>query len=178
MTGPSGRNEGNGGTGNSWEQRAAGLASEVQRWLIRTSAKNVRDELGGQVRKAFRGQDADPGDVWGTATTEPPRPADEAPECAWCPVCRAARRISEARAGTSGGGGPKLADAADVMASAVSQVLAGLDSVLSYRPGDLSGTSQRRAEAADGPEPKPGPEARRSTGSGGPADEPGARPET
>src|SRR5712692_4655452 len=110
MTGPSGRDgpgrgEGNGGAGNSWEQRAAGLASEVQRWLIRTSARNIRDEVGDQVRKAFRGQDADPGDVWGTATTEPPRPAGEAPECTWCPVCRAARRIAEARAGESGNSG-------------------------------------------------------------------------
>ncbi|MHB1432814.1 MAG: hypothetical protein ACYCVZ_11940, partial [Streptosporangiaceae bacterium] len=77
---------------DSWERRAADLAGEVQRWLIRTSARSMRDELGGQVRKAFGARDADPtGDIWSTATTEPPGAADEPPECAWCPVCRAAR---------------------------------------------------------------------------------------
>jgi hypothetical protein len=172
MTGPAGRGEGSGSSG-SWEERAAGLASEVQRWLIRTSARNMRDELGDQVRKAFRGQEADPGDVWGTATTEPPRAADEAPECAWCPVCRAARRISEARSGQSAGGGSPLSDAADVMATAVSQVLSGLDSVLSYRPGEgtpprrgtqqpagsPAGGSQPRAEDRPTPAPRPEPSA-------------------
>lgn len=101
----------------SWERRAADLAGEVQRWLIRSSARTMRDELGDQVRRAFGGRDAGSDqDVWSTATTEPPGAADEPPECAWCPVCRAARRISQAReaaaagaagAGTSAaGGGP------------------------------------------------------------------------
>jgi len=121
--------------GKSWEQRTAGVASEVQRWLIRTSARNMRDELGGQVKKAFRGSEPDAGDSWATATTEPPHAADEAPECAWCPVCRAARRIAQSRSGSDSRGGPRLSDAADVMAGAVRDALAGLDSVLSYRPG-------------------------------------------
>ncbi|SRR6266487_3452009 len=140
MTRPPGRGEGHGGDG--WEQRAADLASEVQRWLIRRSARNMRDEFGDQVRRAFRGQDADPADVWETATTEPPDPVGEAPECAWCPVCRAARRIGQTRA--AGGGaagsvisdaaGSVISDAADVMTAAIKEVLAGVDSVLSYRP--------------------------------------------
>ncbi len=133
---------------DSWERRAADLAGEVQRWLIRTSARSMRDELGGQVRKAFGARDADPGgDVWSTATTEPPGAADEPPECAWCPVCRAARKIAQARvaagpssAGPSSAGpssaGPRLADAADVMAAAVREALSGLESILSYRPAD------------------------------------------
>lgn len=129
-----GRRDGN-GAGESWEQRAAGLASEIQRWLIRTSARNVRDELGGQVKKAFRGQDR-AADSWATATTEPPRAADEAPECAWCPLCRAARRIAQARADSGGHAGSKLSDAADVMANAVRDAFATLDSILSYRPGE------------------------------------------
>ena len=143
---------------DSWERRATDLAGEVQRWLIRTSARSMRDELGGQVRKAFGARDADPGgDVWSTATTEPPGAADEPPECAWCPVCRAARKIAQARAaagqagtgqagtgpagaGAAGAGpagaGPRLADAADVMAAAVREALSGLESILSYRPAD------------------------------------------
>src|SRR5215467_382770 len=109
--------------GDSWERRAAGLASEMQRWLIRTSAKSVRDEFSGQVRgqvrKALRGSDGKQGDSWATATSEPPDAAEEAPECAWCPVCRAARRMTRARSAGNGGGSPGLSDAADVVAAAV-----------------------------------------------------------
>ena len=151
--------------GDSWEQRAAGLASEIQRWLIRTSARNMRDELGGQVKKAFRGSERNPGDSWATATTEPPHAADEAPECAWCPVCRAARRISQARAGSdTQGGGPRAAAAADVMAGAVRDALAGIDSILSYRP---SGTPapEPAAAASEATPPAARPAA-------GPGDEP------
>jgi hypothetical protein len=139
------------GASESWEQRAAGLASEIQRWLIRTSARNVRNELGDQVRKAFRGQDRAT-DNWATATTEPPRAADEAPECAWCPLCRAARRIAQARADASGRTVPKLSDAADVMANAVRDAFATLDGVLSYRPGE---PGPRRDETSPPHRPDP-----------------------
>jgi hypothetical protein len=139
----------------SWERRAAGLATDVQRWLIRTSARSMRDELSGQVKKALRVPGGEHGDPWATATTEPPNAAAEAPECAWCPLCRAARRISQARAeaehrqagearsgsqasaapgGGARAGGPRLADAADMMAAAAREAVAALDAVLSYRP--------------------------------------------
>jgi len=123
----------------SWERRAAGLAGDVQRWLIKTSARNMRDEFSGQVKKAFGGQRGNPADVWATATTERARSATEAPECAWCPVCRAARRVAEARAtGGEHGAAAALGEVSEVLTGAVRDVLAGLDSVLSYRPGDLS----------------------------------------
>lgn len=139
-----------GSSADSWEQRAAGMANEIQRWLIRKSARNMRDELEGQVKKAFRGSERKAGDSWATATTEPPHAADEAPECAWCPVCRAARRIAQARSGPdSRGGGPRISDAADVMAGAVRDALAGIDSILSYRP---TGTAPSAPSAP--PEPK------------------------
>jgi hypothetical protein len=121
------------------------FASEMQRWLIKTGAKSMRDEFSGQVRgqvrRAFRGSDSKQGDAWATATSEPPQAADEAPECAWCPVCRAARRISQARSGANGRSGPILSDAADVVAAAIRDALAGIDAIMSYRP------------AGPGPEP-------------------------
>ncbi len=129
------------GAPGGWERRAADFASEVQRWLIRASARSMRDEVGDQVRKALGGRPGRaPGadDVWAAATSEPPGAQDEPPECEWCPVCRAARRISRTRQGAGGGqagAGPRLGDAADVMAAAVREALAGLDSLLSYRPG-------------------------------------------
>jgi hypothetical protein len=148
--------------GDSWERRAAGLASEMQRWLIRTSAKSMRDEFSGQVkgqvRKALRGSDSKQGDSWATATSEPPDAADEAPECAWCPVCRAARRMARARSAANGGSGPGLSDAADVVAAAVRDALAGIDSILSYRPGGPMPDRQSSsgAEHAEEPEDEPG----------------------
>lgn len=135
-----------GGSVESWERRAADLANEAQRWLIKSSARNVRDELGGQVRKAFRGQDSKPADVWATVTTEPPDAADQPPECAWCPICRAARRMAQAQAGGAAAAspadaapksaGPGLAGAADVLVGAARDAWTGLDAILSYRPAD------------------------------------------
>jgi hypothetical protein len=71
MSEPSGQQ---GKPGDSWERRAADLANDVQRWLIKSGARSMRDELGGQVKKAFRGSDngSNAEDVWSTATTEPP----------------------------------------------------------------------------------------------------------
>ena len=146
-----GPQRGSAGPGASWEQRAAGLASEMQRWLIRTSARNMRDELGGQVKKAFRGSGEDKADPWATATTEPPHAADEAPECAWCPLCHAARRLAQARAGADSRGGPRLSDAADAMAGAMRDAFASFDSILSYRPGEPA----PRGSAPPGPEREP-----------------------
>lgn len=134
------------GSSGDWERRAADLANDVQRWLIKASARNMRDELGDQVKKAIRGQDtagrhSGSGDVWSTATSEPARSISEAPECAWCPVCRAARRVAVAReTGGEAKAAATLADVSGVLTGAVRDVLTGLDSMLSYRPGDLSGT--------------------------------------
>ena len=147
MSDPKDRRE-PGRPGDSWEQRAADLANDVQRWLIRQSARNMRDELGDQVKKAFRGQGSPQGDVWSTATTEPPDWADQAPECAWCPICRAARRMAQAQGGTRTAATPAaaapkdaasgLAGAADVLFGVARDALVGLDAILSYRPGDAS----------------------------------------
>ena len=163
---------GSAGPGASWEQRAAGLASEMQRWLIRTSARNMRDELGGQVKKAFRGSGVEKADPWATATTEPPHAADEAPECAWCPLCRAARRIAQARAGADSRGGPRLSDAADMMAGAMRDAFASLDSILSYRPGE----SAPPGSASEPEPPRPASPRPQPAAAGPVADEPVVEP--
>jgi hypothetical protein len=105
------------------------ITGELQWWLIRSGARNVRRELTGQFRRTFNRAEQD--NVWGVATTEPPESAAEPPECAWCPICRAARRISESR-----GIGEHLAGAGDVVASAVQEALAAFESVLPLRPRD------------------------------------------
>jgi hypothetical protein len=102
---------------------AGDMLSGMQRWLIRSSARTMRRELEGQVRRTLGGGRAESKDVWGTATTEPPPDLDQAPECAWCPVCRAARRMRDNRPGLSG--------ASDAVAAAVQDALGALDGVLS-----------------------------------------------
>jgi len=171
MTEPSGR-------GESWEQRAAGLASEIQRWLIRTSARNMRDELGGQVKKAFRGSGEGSADAWATATTESPHASEEPPECAWCPFCRAARLIAHARTGAESHGGPRVSDAADMLSRAMRDALAGLDSIMSYRPGEQAeprGTQEpprpatpQPAPSSSAPEPPRSATPERQPAGGGP----------
>jgi hypothetical protein len=178
MSEPSNENKSRPGQGRSnptsdWERRAADMANEVQRWLIRQSARNMRDEFSGQMKKALRGPaPSQPSDVWGTATTEPPDAASQPPECAWCPICRAARRMAQAqiagqsggspRAGTSGTGGagagvgPTLAGATDAIVGAARDALTGLDAILSYRPGDLSTPKPAPDLAPDlAPDPDP-----------------------
>ncbi|MGD0373016.1 MAG: hypothetical protein ABSB01_00315 [Streptosporangiaceae bacterium] len=93
----------------------------------------MRREFSEQVRRTVGGGSRDkPGDIWETATTEPPPDESmDAPECAWCPVCRAARRIRESGPGL----GSQLAGAGDVVASAVQEALAAFDAVLSAGSG-------------------------------------------
>lgn len=176
MSAPAGeqRNRDNGRTSDSnqaWERRASDLADGVQRWLIRSSARTVRDEVGDQVKRAFRGKPSDPGEVWATATTEPPDALNEAPECAWCPICRAARRMAQAQAqapttsqsadtadaaaaaaagvrAAAAQAGPVLTGTANVLFGVARDALEGLDAILSYRPGDLTAANGANGTSA------------------------------
>jgi hypothetical protein len=127
------------------------LTGDIQRWLIRSGARSMRRELGDQFRKAWTGQRAeptDPADIWNTATTEPPPDLSEAPECAWCPVCRAARRIRESGPGLGG----QLAGAGDAVAAAVQEAMTAFDAVLSAKPRTEPAGGSARPARADPPE--------------------------
>lgn len=127
------------------------LLNEFQRWLIRSSAKNLRREVGGQVRRTLGTDRAKPQDVWSTVTTEPPPgQAGEAPECAWCPVCRAARRLRESGPGV----GSQLAGAGDAVALAVTDALEALNAALS-RAGRPDQPAQPGTASPEGPEHGP-----------------------
>jgi hypothetical protein len=109
--------------------------TDVQRWFIRSSAKSMRREIGGQVRKSFGGGRADNSDPWNTATTEAPSAEGEAPECQWCPICRAARRMRESNPGLSG----QISGAGDAVASAVQEAIKAFDSLLTRTAGYTAG---------------------------------------
>jgi len=169
------RHEGSGGQSRSGGQSGppgADLAAGLQRWLIRSGTRSMRRELTGQFRRTFGASGAEPGDVWSTATTEPPPDESrEAPECAWCPVCRAARRIRESGPGLGG----QLAGAGDAVAAAVQEALSAFDAVLSARPRtDPAGGRSSRPTGA----PATGAAGRReSQAAGAPSEGPDHEPD-
>ena len=95
------------------------------------------------MRRTLGGQRQDSGEVWDVATTEIPPDVGEAPECQWCPICRAARRMRESGPGLAG----HLSGAGDAVATAVQDAFGALDSILA-RPG--SGTDSRSSESQAG----------------------------
>lgn len=107
------------------------MLTEFQRWLLRSSARNMRKEIGGQVRRTFGGGRNEHADVWDAATTEVPPEVGEAPECQWCPICRAARQMRESGPGLGG----QLSGAGNVVAAAVQDAIGALDSMLSRAAG-------------------------------------------
>jgi hypothetical protein len=131
------------------------MLSDFQRWLLRSSAKTMRKELTGQVRRTFSGGRQEPGDVWDIATTEIPPEVGEAPECQWCPVCRAARAMRDSGPGIGG----QLYGAGDAVASAAADVIGKLDSFLSRAgagPAQAGRASGREAGNGSGGGMRPG----------------------
>jgi hypothetical protein len=104
---------------------------DLNRWLIRQGAKNVRKEIGGQVRRTFGGGRSSTADVWDTVTNEIPPEVGEAPECQWCPICRAARRMRDSGPGIGG----QLSGAGETVAGAVQDAINALDGFLSKSAG-------------------------------------------
>jgi hypothetical protein len=135
----------------------ADMLSDLQRWLIRSSARNVRKELTGQVRRTFSGgQRTSTANVWDTATNEIPPEVGESPECQWCPICRAARRMRDSGPGIGG----QLSGAGDAVASAVQDAVSALDSILGKASG--SRASEPRGAESRGAESRGGSGARAS----------------
>lgn len=113
------------------------LVGDLQRWFIRSSARSMRSQFEDQVRRTLRGQRPDKSDVWDVATTEIPPGVGESPECEWCPICRAARRMRDSSPGFSG----QISGAGDAVAGAVQDAVRALDSLLT-RAGGGSGPSR------------------------------------
>jgi hypothetical protein len=98
------------------------VIGEIQRWLLRSGARGVSRGVTGQIRSAL-GRSEGSGDVWERATT---LPQDEAPECAWCPVCRAARRLNESGPGLSS----QMAAATDAFATVAQDAMSVFEAAL------------------------------------------------
>ena len=96
----------------SRSNRGSDPVADFQRWLMRAGARSMANQVADQVKRTLGAEKPRRGgDVWDTATNEPP--PNEPPECQWCPICQAARA-----ARTGGPGlGAVLSDAGGALAS-------------------------------------------------------------
>jgi hypothetical protein len=108
---------------------ASDQVNDFQRWLMKAGARSMANQVADNVRRSLgQSKRRDNGDVWDTATTEPPQ--DEPPECQWCPVCQAARRLRVSGPGLS----DRLASAGGVLASVVQDAFSAVDKVINVPP--------------------------------------------
>jgi hypothetical protein len=113
---------------------------DFQRWLIRSGARSVTREVSGQLRSAL-GRADDSGDVWERATKPPP---EEAPECAWCPLCRAARALRE----SGPAAGAQVAAAGGALTGLLQEIMSAVESALAASRAASAGSQDAAAPEA------------------------------
>jgi hypothetical protein len=155
-------------SGNGSSSSSGDPIGDFQRWLMRSSAKSLGRELKDQFRRATGGSSQSRADVWETATTEPPVSA-EAPECAWCPICRAARRARQSGPGLAS----QVAGAGDALFGIAQDALAAFDATLSARPPAPPAAKPPAAPPARAQTPGEGPRPRTPEGTGWPDEDVG-----
>jgi hypothetical protein len=139
---------GNGQSGSGRQSRSSDPVADFQRWLMKAGARSMANQVAGQVKRTLGTERRDSGDVWDTATNEPP--PNEAPECQWCPVCQAARA---ARLGSGSGLGAQLANAGGALASVVQDAFTVFEQAMKTqdqnRSAERPGTSRPGSGASD-----------------------------
>ena len=143
------RSSGNGQSGGGRGQpNKSDPVADFQRWLMKAGARSMANQVAGQVKRTLGTERRDSGDVWDTATNEPP--PNEAPECQWCPVCQAARA---ARLGSGSGLGAQLANAGGALASVVQDAFSVFEQAMKTqdqnRSAERPGTSRPGSGASD-----------------------------
>ena len=122
-TGGQSRNNGQSG-GGSQARRGNDPIADFQRWLMRAGARSMANQVADQVRRTVGQERRDRGDVWDTATNEPP--PEESPECQWCPICQAARAYR-----TSGPGlMSSVADVSGALASMAQDAFSAFEQIM------------------------------------------------
>ena len=127
------------------KQSGSDPIGDLQRWLVRSGARSVSRQLSGQIRTALGGGGKQStADVWETATSD----YDESPECAWCPICRARRRLRESGPGLGSG----VAAAADAVGVVMQDAMSAFEAAVAAagrpaRPRDT--TAQPPGEVWD-----------------------------
>ena len=145
---PGRSSSGNGQAGSGRQARPSDPVADFQRWLMKAGARSMANQVAGQVKRTIGAERRDSGDVWDTATNEPP--PNEAPECQWCPVCQAARA---ARLGSGSGLGAQLANAGGALASVVQDAFSVFEQAMKTqdqnRSAERPGTSRPGSGSSD-----------------------------
>jgi hypothetical protein len=125
---------------------------DLQKWLMKAGAKSIGREVADRVKSTLRAGEAQHASVWETATTEDP--ADEPPECQWCPICRAARRYRDS-GGSSATLSGQFAGVGDTLAGLTRDAFSLFETAM--RPPQRPAASRpgpQRSSAPDSPAPK------------------------
>jgi hypothetical protein len=120
-----GQSRNNGQSGGGQSRRSNDPLGDFQRRLMRAGARSMANQVADQVRRTIGQERRDRGDVWDTATNEPP--PGESPECQWCPICQAARA---ARMSGSGSLMSSLADAGGALASMAQDAFSAFEQIM------------------------------------------------
>jgi hypothetical protein len=135
-----GRGQAGGGRGSS---RGSDPVADFQRWMMKAGARSMANQVADQVKRTIGAERKNSGDVWDTATNEPP--PTESPECQWCPICQAARA---ARTGGASGLSARLADAGGALAGVVEGAFSAFEQVMK--------TQEQNRQAERGGPSRPG----------------------
>ena len=141
---------------------------DFQRWLMRSGARGLGREMRGNIRKTFGYGEAGRDDVWESATNEPED--GESPECEWCPLCRAARKMRDSGPGL----GSHLSSAGGIFASVVQDAVNAFEAVIATGPGTGRSPADQRPGSWPA-DPGAGPPPADASAGPSPAD-PGAAP--
>jgi hypothetical protein len=114
------------------EQPGSDPFGDFQRWLMKAGARSITRDVTDRVKSTIGGGRAKAHtDVWDEATTTDP--AEEPPECQWCPICRAARKARES-GGSSAGFSEQVAGAADALAGLTRDAFSLFESAMRAQP--------------------------------------------
>ena len=141
----------NGQSGGSQARRGNDPLADFQRWLMRAGARSMANQVADQVRRTIGQEQRDRGDVWDTATNEPP--PDEPPECQWCPICQAARAARLSGPGLMS----SVADVGGALAAMAQDAFSAIEQAMKTQDQDRSTErtgAQPPAQAPRPPEPR------------------------
>ena len=134
--------------GGSQARRGNDPLADFQRWLMRAGARSMANQVADQVRRTVGQERRDRGDVWDTATNEPP--PEESPECQWCPICQAARAARLSGPGLMS----SVADVGGALAAMAQDAFSAFEQVMKDQNRSTERTgAQRPAQAQRPPEP-------------------------
>jgi hypothetical protein len=145
---PRGAGDGQSGGGRG-PSRGSDPVADFQRWLMKAGARSMANQVADQVKRTLGAERRYSGDVWDTATNEPP--LNEPPECQWCPVCQAARA---ARTGGAAGLGAQLANAGGLLASVVGDAFSAFEQAMKTQDQNQN---QNRTERSGSSRPASSP---------------------